>query len=260
MANTNVVLTAGTLPEGYCFSTLQQYYNDIISLTLAQIPGTYSLFTYGPNIPDPADQDKPWIRTLSDGSFDRLYTYNGVWCSPHPTPFSSSERRMWVGSEADLWAYDGGDGSDPATSPPTDSTGAMWAVDTAFAFRMPLGVGTNPVSYNGEAATAAAVTDTGGVEKHALTEAELAEHSHLLANSTANTGTALSAAGEYIAMNGSPGGDADFAYGLSPSLASAAPDVGKVAETGDGEAHPNMPPYYTVYFIKRSARKYYTVT
>jgi len=260
MANTNVVLTAGTLPQGYCFTTLQQYYNDIMALTLAQIPGTYSLFNYGPNIPDPADQDKPWIRTLTDGSLDRLYTFNGVWCSPHPAPFSSSERRMWVGSEADLWAYDGGDGDDPATSPPTDTTGAMWIVDTDFAFRMPLGAGTCGTAFDGNPATTVAVTDTGGVERHALSEAELPEHTHVLANSTTNINHTLIGAGEYLAAYGlGQGVDEDYGYTFSKSLADAVPDVGKVAETGDGESHPNMPPYYTVHFIKRSARKYYTV-
>lgn len=257
---TNVILTPGTLPQGYCFSTLQQYYNDIIALTLAQLPGTASLFNYGANVPDPADQDKPWIRVAADGTLDGLYTFNGVWCRPHPTPPSGSERRMWVGTEANLWAYDGGDGTDPATTPPTDTTGAMWVVDTAFAFRFPLGVGTNATTYDGNPASAVAVTGTGGAERHALATAELAEHSHLMANSSANTDQTALAGEVPIAAEGWGNSDDGFRYDLSKSLNDAEPDVGRTGKEGDGTSHQNMPPYYGVYFIKRSARKHYTVS
>lgn len=256
---TNVTLTPGLLPQGYCFTSLQSYYNDIIALTLAQIPGTYSLFNFGSNLPDPADQDKPWVRTSADGTLDGLYTYNGVWCRPHPTPYSGSERRMWVGTEEALWAYDGGDGSDPSTSPPTDTTGAMWVVDTTFAFKMPLGVGTNATTYDGNPASSVAVTGTGGAERHTLTEAELAAHDHFLANqdmSGASSGSVLSGTNYLAANSDSEGSTAGYWLRGTATL----PTTGLSSETGSGTSHQNMPPYVGVYFIKRSARKYITVT
>jgi hypothetical protein len=59
----------------------------------------------------------------------RWYFFNGTqWVWPNPIPPNSGERRIWVGSSADLWFHDGGDGTDPASA--TDTTGAMWEVDT----------------------------------------------------------------------------------------------------------------------------------
>lgn len=250
MPNINVVLTPGTLPQGYCFSSLQQYYNDIIGLTLAQLPGTFNLFNYGPNVPDPADQDKPWIRTDGLGNFDRVYTFSGVWLSPHPTPPSGSERRIWVGTEADLWSYDGGDGTDPATA--TDTTGSMWAIDTTFAFKFPIGVGTNPVTYGGNPATAVAVNGTGGQEQQTLVDANIPPHTHDCAG---------------VGQAGSSGSGHDYfwsneASGPPPPSNSKTLVTESAFGNGSGAANPFsvMPPYVGVYFIKRSSRKYFTVT
>jgi len=256
---TNVTLTAGSLPQGYCFSTLQQYYEDIIAATLAELPGDATFFNFGPDLPDPSDQDKPWIRTDASGNFDRLYTYNGAWVSPHPVPASDSERRIWVGTEEELWSYDGGDGGDPATA--TDTSGSFWAIDTDFAFAIPMGAGTNATTYDGNPATTLAVGGTAGEERHTITEDELPEHTHVLGNSGYNNSGVPVSGGEYISAkgNGDPGGS-DTSYYLVKSLADAAPDVGKVAETGSDLSHQNLPPVRGVHFIKRSARVYYTVS
>lgn len=255
---TNVLLTPGTLPQGYCFTGLQQYYNDIIGLTLAQIPGSLSLFNFGANVPDPADQDKPWIRTNADGTLEGIYTYSGVWSRPHPVPAGDNERRIWVGTEAQLWSYDGGDGTDPAAA--TDTTGSMWAIDTAFDFRFPVGAGTNATTYDGNPASTIAVKGTGGAERHVLLEAELPEHTHVLANNVGNANSTPIAAGEYASANGRGDVDDKWCYALSKSLGDESPNVGKVGETGTDASHQNMPPYYGVRFIKRSSRIYYTVT
>jgi hypothetical protein len=251
MANTNVILTPGVLPQGYCFTSLQQYYTDIINITLAQLPGVFTTFNFGPNLPDPADQDKPWIRTNVDGSLDRVYTFSGLWLSPHAVPPSSQERRMWGGTEESLWAYDGGDGTDPTSSPPTETSGAMWKVDHDFDFRFPVGPGTNGSSYNSEAATILNLGDTGGEQKHYLLGGE--------------QGVLYMAA--FITTCPSEGGGVYPIAVFSLNNVSLTGSVGTAGTTVTGEApmatavtaHENMPPYKAIFFIRRTARKYYTV-
>src|SRR6185503_15587642 len=95
-SNAQVVFTPGTLLPGYCFTTWQQLYLDMIAQLTGYLPGNFSTFNYGNTTPPVDDQDKPWIRTNVDGSLDRLYVFfSGVWASPHPSPKEGQERRMW---------------------------------------------------------------------------------------------------------------------------------------------------------------------
>jgi hypothetical protein len=83
----------------------------------------------------PASTNPPaWLRTSLDATSStplaygdpiRWFLWNGTeWVWPHLTPSNSGERRLWTGTAADLWFFDGGDGTDPAGA--TDTTGAMW--------------------------------------------------------------------------------------------------------------------------------------
>jgi len=178
-SNAQIILTPGMLPQGYCWTTPQQFNEDIFEIAQGILPGNFNTFNYGPNKPAPEDQDKPWIRTDNFGNFDRLYTFNGLWVSPNSDPPSTQERRIWVGSEASVWSFDGGDGSDPTATPPTDTTGAMWQVDHAFDFRIPMGAGTNPIAYTPNPATTLTIGQTLGEEKHLTSVNELPAHKHL---------------------------------------------------------------------------------
>lgn len=241
---TPVYFTPGTLPEDYCFTTPQQFYNDIINNLIGEIPGNYNSFNFGNDVPDPADQDKPWIRTDGYGNFDRVYTYNGAWVSPHPVPASADERRIWVGTENSAWAYDGGDGTDPGTNPPTDTTGAMWEVDHDFDFRFPVGVGTNTVSYDGDAATTITLGEEGGEERVDV----LLENLPTDLTIPRQQIPVGSGDGDYLAHDDSDEED------IGVNRDAADDDV-----PGTGHSLANMPPFLGVYFIKRTARQYYTV-
>ena len=78
-----------------------------------------------------------WLQTSKDtsngvdyGNPLRWFFWNGgAWVWPHLIPPGDGERRIWVGSESDLWFHDGGDGTDPATA--TDTVGAMWEKDAS---------------------------------------------------------------------------------------------------------------------------------
>ena len=164
---------------------------------------------------------------------DRWYTWDstfGVWLSPHPTPPSSDERRMWIGIDTDLITYDGGD-----ANPLSLYSGAMWAVDTAFAARFPVGVGTFAASG------AVAVLGTGGEDKHLLTIAEMPAHDH--------PGSNLS----HTIATDSGGSDMGADYDTD----NKDPIVLTIASQGGGTAHNNLPPYIGVYFIKRTIRQFY---
>lgn len=244
-----ISLTFGGFPNGYCYpGDPNDFANDLLNSTIVTFnTSTANLFyNFGDTIPSVDNRIYPWYRTGASGA-DGWYYWSvalGYWVQPHPVPVSSDERRLYVGSEASLLTYDGG-----ANEVVGNATGPFWEVDHDFDFRFPLGPGTSPD------ATVVAVGGTGGEENHALTEAELAEHSHILANSTAvELPPNPLGVGDYITTEGVARVGSDYKYSLEPSPND--PDVGLVGLTGSGDGHNTMPPYRGVFFIKRTARIY----
>lgn len=171
MPTTDLPLVPGTLPAGYCptgASGFQDFYNKMFELGVAQLTANYTLPNYGDTTPAPEDQTRPWIRTVA-GAPDRTYIYYaGAWMAKHPVPASSSIRHMWVGEAADIVTYDEGEAGAVTTT-----TGAFWEIDTAFAARSPMGVGTLPLSGQ-----VLAVNDTYGVDQRVLDTNDLPAHTH----------------------------------------------------------------------------------
>lgn len=233
LPNTTITLTPPTLGTGYCPSSYQTLVDDVISGTVATFNSDIgnSFFNTG-GTPSADNQVYPWFD--SDGNW---WTYGGgYWRRINPSPAGGSERRIWVGNTTDLLSYDGGDGT--ATTPST-YVGAMWEVDTAMSARFPVGVGTFAAA--GTVAVTGTQTDTGSVgeDRHVLLKAELPAHTH----SVTSLGNLDINAGSTRTLYG---GGAEF---------TGSSDTGSV---GDGTAHNNLPPFYGVYFIKRTARVYYT--
>ena len=223
---------------------------------------TGKLFTLGPTTPGAAAQGLPWIRTDVNGNVIGVYTFNTTsqkWVSPNPALPASKERRLWTGTESELWSFDGGDGTDPTVNTPTETTGAMWQVDHAADFRMAIGPGTSGLS------TTIAVGQTGGEEKHTLTPTEMS-HTHVTGRMKTNSGSGaddgymLQAGAQTVDGTGrriTGGSSSDVEAPLSTLtgnyLATADVDTG-AAPT----AHNNLPPYIGMFFIQRTARKFYT--
>ena len=139
---------------------------------------------------------------------------------------------MFVGTTTDLLSYDGGDG----TAVAGDTFGPMWMVDTLFDARFPVGVGTFAASGAVAVKGTATATSIVGEDQHTLTIPEMPAHTHNffpLVTADANNGGA----------NG-------VQYGATANVATSS--------TGDGTSHNNLPPFYGVYFIKRTDRIYYT--
>jgi hypothetical protein len=229
-SNQQVILQAGSVPTETCFESIQQLYNTFVNNTTAYVAGSYSLFNYGDSTPAVDDQDRPWIRTIG-GKPDRIYSFvDGKWASKHSIPAGGNVRQMWVGSEVELETYDGGE-----SGTAKDMAGPFWTVDTDMSARFPVGVGD----------FAAAEKATGGEKDTTLEEKNLPPHVHDLKYTESplkNTGGAQNA-GEGHFTSGSKIVNGMITAGSSQT----------------SESFTNLPPYYGVYFIKRTSRVYYTV-
>lgn len=228
---TLITLTAPSLPANYCPASYQKLANDIIGGTQATFNSTIgnSFFNFGPTYPAINNQIYPWLD--QDG---RWWIYDqGFWSYKNTVAANGYDRRIFVGTTTDLLSYDGGDGT---SGTPTNYTGAMWMVDTLFDARFPVGAGAFAAS--GAVAVLGTATSTSivGEDQHTLTVPEIPAHTHNffpLVTADANNGGA----------NG-------VQYGTTANVATSS--------TGGGAAHNNLPPFYGVYFIKRTSRVYYT--
>ena len=233
---TLITLTAPSLPVNYCPTNYQQLANDIIGGTQATFNSAIgnSFFNFGSTVPALNNQIYPW---LDENGLWWVFS-NGYWTRINPVPASGSERRIYVGNTTDLQTYDGGN-----TNTPSNWSGPMWEVDTAFDARFPVGVGTfsasGVVSVNGTTTS----TAVAGEDKHTLVVGEVPSHTHQILDQYINLVQRGSAdSGVFSATNRSEG-----TANLLPTTSS-----------GGGAAHNNLPPFYGVYFIKRTTRVYYT--
>jgi hypothetical protein len=247
---TLITLTPPSLPVGYCPLNYQNLANDIISGTQATFNSSIgnSFFNFGSSTPALNNQVYPWL----DEKGNWWVRVNGYWARQHPVSINSSERRIFAGPAADILSYDGGDGTATATA----MTGPMWEIDANFDARFPVGVGafaaSGTVNVNGTSTTTSVV----GEDQHLLTTAEMPTHTHQVSIKTFGHG---GSDGDRVAADGGTS---------SPTLTNNVsvfpsstfdPDVDAIAaNTGGNVAHNNLPPFYGVYFIKRTIREYYT--
>lgn len=232
---TLITLTPPSLPVGYCPTNYQQLANDVISGTQANFNSSIgnSFFNYGPTTPALNNQVYPWL----DENGNWWIFQSGYWLRQHPIAAGSAERRIYVGTTTDLQTYDGGN-----TNSPSNWSGPMWEVDTLFEARFPVGAGTfaasGVVSVNGTTTS----TAVAGEDKHTLVTAEMPKHSHTMTWDSQDT-----AGGNQLKT---------LYYGPDANVPN---DIVKNSgDAGGDAAHNNLPPFYGVYFIKRSSRVYYT--
>jgi hypothetical protein len=168
---------SGSTPAAYWQSVV----NMLASIISGTVPASSGLYPSANTPPTNLQGQVIWIKLDTYGNpvtpcctfwFDVAL---GKWVWPIPTQ-QDGFLRPWTQSETALWEADGGDvpGVDPSVTPPTAATGAVWMVNHAATdFRMFISAGTNPASYNGQAATVLSVGQTGGEEKHVLTPDEI---------------------------------------------------------------------------------------
>lgn len=226
----NVTISTANLPEGTCPAWLIPLWPTLVSNLSANLNGSLNVFNYGSSTPAPADQDKPWIRLDSSGRPDRWYVYSGGnWIAQHPTP--AGVIVLWEGDISTIDTFDGGE-----AGAITAVTGPMWEHVTELQAKFPIGVGTLPTS-----ATVLAVGSTGGEENHILTETEMPKHTHEIG---------LGAAADF-------GSGSSTLRNVKP-IADATTTV-DTGEAGGDTAHNNMPPFFALHFIRKTARGWYRI-
>lgn len=232
--STNISLTMGTLSKS-CYENLQEHAVDLVSQMTGTVLDGSLKYIISETAPGADDRNKLWIKTSSGAPVRQYVFYNGAWVWPHNIPAADGRVIIYTGSAASIDTLDGG-----TSGVANSASGPFWEIVTELSGRFPLGVGTL------ESGTSVAVTDTGGEEKHTLTQDELPDHEHTL---TVN---------EFNNWDSSNASAAQFLLGdqAVQSANSSKPNV-TVDGGGSDEAHNNMPPYYGVYFIKRTARQYY---
>lgn len=247
---TLITLTPPSLPVGYCPLNYQSLANDIISGTQATFNSAIgnSFFNYGASTPALNNQVYPWL----DENGEWWVRVSGYWARKNPIPANGPERRIFVGTAADVLSYDGGDG----TSTATNTTGPMWEVDTAFDARFPVGVGAFAASGTVNVQGTTTTTSVAGEDKHTLTVPELAAHTHNVAIKVFGHG------GEDGDRSAADGGTTSNTVTNNTTIFPSStidPDLdAKAVSVGGDIAHNNLPPFYGVYFIKRTGRVYYT--
>lgn len=241
-----IFLSFSGLPANYCYPALpNQLGIDIISRTTAIIPGNYSFFNYGSTTPASTDRDKPWFKTSLSGEPGKWYVYlSGQWVSEHPVPpeapGSTGFRQLWTGSLANLITFDGG-----SAGAVGDTTGPMWEEDTAAAARFLIHPGTLPST------TVVPVTGTGGEETHQLTQAELPAFTLPATNiRRASAQNNIADAAGFLLGTDNNAGAADYTQNIATNAGPVSPAT---------DAHNNMPPFFGVFLIKRTSRKFYVV-
>lgn len=161
-----------TVPAGFCNLTPQQQINYLWENTQFVSSTSFTNLLIQAAEPNPIDRDKAWLRLTGAGLVPEfLYTYAmGSWVSLYSPPAGGNERMLWVGTEAELWSYDGGDGVDPSSVAPTATTGSFWQRDTDFDGRVPVGTGTVPGSDPSQSIT---VATNYGEASHTILQTEL---------------------------------------------------------------------------------------
>lgn len=245
--NATIQFAFAGLPADYCFTSPDRFALDIVKQLSGYVPGQYSVVIDSETEPAIADRGKLWHKLLPGGApTGKLFKYfNGMWVSPNPIEPLAIERKWVEATPPEIWSYDGGDGNDPATTPPTDATGAMWEEDKNYAARFPLGAGTSPAPSS----TLFSVGDTGGEEKHALLAAEIPKHNHKVQfiGTLASVTSTTRFGGENV------GGTPDFGNSNCPVTDSFGGDG-----TGVTTPHNTMPLYRCGRWIMRTNRRFYS--
>jgi len=244
---TTISITSQSVPTGFCFTNWNESWPILVSLLRASLGetsssggtvdlGTSGFINIGKSTPDQDDRDKPWLRINSNDSVDRWYWWDigvSAWVWPHEVPPSDDRIYMFVGLDTAVATLDGGDA---LPTPIAATTGQFWEIYTPLQARFPVGVGTFPVSL-----TNVTRLGTGGVDQYTLTTDQIPAHTHIIRNPYGSGGTAPGFEGT--------GNDAPGTYNLTT-------DVNVTL----GSPVNNIPPYMGVYFIKRTARKFYVAT
>jgi hypothetical protein len=145
MSDIIIVPNLGNVGLNPCYQTEQSRYLDFMTKTVWKLPLEQQTGVWVSDVA-PTDESQIWVKVNpSTGAIATpggVYRFvGGQWVGTNPVEPLTPYRALFAGTEQEVWSHDGGDGSDPAVSTPTPSTGAMWEVDTDFSDMVLGGVG-----------------------------------------------------------------------------------------------------------------------
>lgn len=191
------------------------------------------------NIPEfPSANNRLWPWCDLDANWYKWM--GGYWARLHPIPAGELSRNIYVGTVESLRSFDGGDGTDDT---PTDFTGPMWEVAADMSGLFPVGVGAFTNAGQVDVGQKQTSLNIAGEDKVKIIPANMGTHSHDIVFARVVTPDS--------------GGKTRFPNGDSQETPVEKTFVTE-ANSDSTEAHNNLPPMLGVYFIKRTARRYYT--
>lgn len=241
MSTVRVPIQSDTVPTGFCFNGFESSsWRELLALMYINHE-TSDAITCSQTAPGPTLRDRPWLKLDADDNPVRLYYYNGgMWLALHPVPVGLS--MVYTGTLASISALD--ENADGAITP-TTTHGPFWEQVTAANGRFMVGTGTITGEVSG-ATTTINPGSTGGLAELSLTLAQIPSHKH-----AGTTGTLFIGPASGFSQINIGGTSATTCY-TDADLLWAGGDADGVAE-----ASSNLPPYYGITIIRRTARKFY---
>jgi len=234
-------LVAGTLDDPNCFpATPQALYLEMFAKGVALLPNALTGVIMQDATPGVTERGLVWIRTSGGIQVQPpVWTFvSGQWIAVHPVPIG--HKSFHIGTLADITTLDGG-----SAGVVSYNTGPFWEVIPGTEGRFLLGAGT--------LASGAIITNgsTGGEENHVLTQTELPSAWTNIKATLRGWRTNLETiAPQWLAPNATTG-----TQQTNPSTEEA---TFNFMNTGGDQGHNNLPPYYGVYWIRRTARTHVT--
>jgi len=246
-------LIPGEFPVGYCYpSSPQVLIEQAFELAHAEVENNATGVAVGPS--EPGATFKLWYTN------HRLYEWDagiGRRIALYWEPTGNEDIKMLTEmTEAEIAAYD--TGATPALVAGAEQwTGPFWEIDHNYDARIPIGVGTLPLST-----TAVTLGGTGGADQINIGILQLPKHRHELTMGP-ESGLSSYLPPSTLSENGTfkVNGAEQLRFYDLPST-----EIGRTRENVNGSTDPDgvdplniMPPYRGLYVVKRTARIYYTL-
>lgn len=242
-------VTSSEVPSNLECIITDERWQQLVALLSVLVPDGFKM-TVSSTAPAPEDRIWPWFRLLSDGKPDAIYHYtSGYWLSKYHTPVNSPIRLAYTDDATSLLTYDGGE-----NAPVSEIAGPFWEIDTAFAGRIPAGVGNLPSFAT--SGNAIVLNTNDGNDQITLTDAAYRNHRHFtVALQSVTGGSAPTPSNQVASDGGGMGNENYFLFGTGTAATRGRTSF------AEGDTDPNAPiellnPVRGVHWIKRTARLY----
>lgn len=248
MADVQIPVNGGTLPQGFCPTTPQEMLDGFVEVLTVTLPAANSTVKISTTVTND-DIGKLWVKIDADGNPLGMFIYDadvGDWVRATPYTNTVPEGTIWpfyyADSEANAKTAIALLGQENEPNP--NAANPYWRLCDGtdgtpdLRGRTIVGAGTG-----GGGLTPRANAATFGAEEIVLTTPQLPEHQHVVGTDEGSTHSA----DNRIGVNGgaSTGNDGNIAtHGTLTEIA------------GEGEGHENWQPSYAVWYMIKTSRKY----